>query len=113
MENAKENAKAAGDRVKTILMDRKGIALRFVFTLFFFIILELLKTVQVVLTCVQYLVLFVTTRPLEPIRMWQDRLAVATYRVMRYLSLNENAKPFPFTQLPEPMEPAEAPVFEK
>lgn len=100
------------NQAKDFFAARKGIALRFVYTLFFFVVLEILKTFQILISCAQFLYLFATKKTLEPLRTFSDRLSVLSYRVMRYITLNENQRPFPFSEFPESLDPVESVYFE-
>lgn len=95
------------DQVKTFFVSRKDIVIRLLYTIFFFIVLEFLKTLQIFLSCVQYVWVLITLKHLEPLRNFADRLAVMTYRVLRYISLNENQRPFPFSSFSEPLDTAD------
>ncbi len=92
-------------------LPRKHIAIRFLYTLFFLIIFEILKTILQVTVLFQYISLFITRNHNEPIRGFSNKVWIYAYRVMRYATLNENTRPFPFTDLPEEMEPSEPEVL--
>ena len=64
---------------------RKKIAIRLLYTVLFFIIFEILKTII--------------------------QVSVYAYKVLRYVTLNENKKPYPFRDFPQVMESPEAEVF--
>ncbi len=89
---------------------RKGIAVRLFFTIFFFIVFEIIKIIMQVTILFQYVYLFITLKYSEPLREFSNRLSVYAYRLMRYVTLNENLRPFPFDKLPEAMEEAESDV---
>ncbi|TWI74316.1 uncharacterized protein DUF4389 [Desulfobotulus alkaliphilus] len=99
------------DQAKNFFKSRKDIAIRLLYTIFFFIVFEFLKTIQIFLSCVQYIWVLVTLNHLEPLRTLTDRLAVLSYRILRYISLNENKKPFPFTEFPESVDVSESVRF--
>jgi len=46
----------------------------------------------------------VTLRHNEPARTFANQVATYGYRVMRYLTLNENQRPFPFSDFPAAIE---------
>jgi hypothetical protein len=54
---------------------RKKIAIRWLYTVLFFIIFEILKTII--------------------------QVSVYAYKVLRYVTLNENKKPYPFRDFPQ------------
>ncbi|MCW7755108.1 DUF4389 domain-containing protein [Desulfobotulus sp. H1] len=99
------------DQVKGFFAARKDMAIRLLYTVFFFIVLEFLKTIQIFLSCVQYVWVLITLKHLEPLRTLTDRLAVLSYRILRYISLNENRKPFPFSEFPEAVDVSESVRF--
>lgn len=101
------------DQVKNFFFSRKDIAVRLLYTVFFFIVFEFLKTLQIFLSCVQFIWALATRKHLEPLRNFTDRLAVLSYRILRYISLNENRRPFPFTEFPEAMDRAESVRFDE
>jgi hypothetical protein len=90
--------------------DRKDIAIRFCFSILFLLFFELAKTIVQVAVLFQYIYLFVTKRRSEPVRKFSNKAAVYAYRALRYASLNENMKPFPFSEMPPEMEPPETDV---
>lgn len=89
------------------LSARKNVAVRFIFTLFFIIVLIVLVFSILVLTTLQFLILFLFVKHVDPIKSLSHMLTVYAYKVLRYMSLNENGKPFPFSSLSEELEPAE------
>ena len=90
--------------------DRKKILIRFVFTLLFFIVLEVLKTILLLASLVQFGFLFITRHHNEPLRNLSNKVVAYAYRVARYATLCDQVKPFPFTDFPGAMEPSQDPV---
>jgi len=88
-------------------LSRKKIAIRFLFTLFFVVVLEILKIIIQLAVLFQYVYLFITTGHSDPMRRFSDKISVYAYRVMRYVTLNENTRPFPFADFPEEIDPLE------
>lgn len=93
------------------VVTRKGIAIRLFVTILFFIIFEIIKLIMQVTMLFQYVYLFIAAQHSEPLRDFSNRLSVYAYRVMRYITLNENLRPFPFNRFPESMEEAESDVI--
>ncbi len=58
----------------------------------------------------QYILLFITLKPSEPVRRVANQLAVYAYRLLRYITLNDNVRPFPFSEFPQELEPSEGEV---
>jgi hypothetical protein len=102
----KGEVKPMEDEQSTVL-SRKRIAIRFLFTLFFVIVLEVLKIIIQVAVLFQYVCLFISTEYSDPMRRFSDRVSVYAYRVMRYIALNEDTRPFPFADFPEEIDPPE------
>jgi hypothetical protein len=89
---------------------RGQIALRLLITLLFFAVFGILKTVICLTTLFQYVYLFITLQHSEPVRVFANKAVTYAYRVWRYITLNENRRPFPFTEFPELMESPEEEV---
>ncbi len=96
---------------KEFFMPRKEIAIRILYSIFFIIVFELLKLVIQFIVLFQYLYLFITRSSNEPVRKFGNKVVAYAYRVMRYITLNENTKPFPFGNFPQEIEPAEKEIL--
>jgi hypothetical protein len=75
-----------------------------------FVCLALLGCVQFliqVISLVQYAILLITLSHSEPLRSFSNKAAAYAYRLIRYVTLNENRRPFPFSDLPPEMESPE------
>ena len=87
---------------------RKSILFRLLYTLFFFIVFEILKTIIQVTAIFQYVYLLITRSYSNPLRRFSNKVSVYTYKVMRYITLNDNIRPFPFSDFPNEIdEPAD------
>lgn len=93
--------------VKGFFWARKDIAVRFLYTLLFMVILEIVKLLVQLTVLFQFVYLFFTLNPSQPAARFANRLAAYLYRLTRYISLNEQQRPFPFRDLPDAMEPPE------
>lgn len=91
------------DQPKTAA-SRGQIALRLLYTLFFVAVFCILKLIIYLTTLFQYVYLFITLQHSEPTRTFANKVTTFAYRVWRYITLNENRRPFPFTEFPEAME---------
>lgn len=89
------------DRQNEVFFDRKEVGVRLLYTLLFTVVLGLLKGIVVVAVMFQYLYVLVTGTLCEPVREFSSRLSFYTYRVMMYMTLGSNGKPFPFTDFPD------------
>jgi hypothetical protein len=93
-----------------VTTSRKQVAIRLLYTLLYAAIFELVKTIVFLVTLFEYVFLLITLQHHEPARTFANRVATYGYRVMRYLTLNENQRPFPFSDFPAEIEPPEAEV---
>lgn len=90
---------------------RKKIVIRLLYTILFFIIFEILKTIIQVSVLFQYVYLLISKTYSEPVRNFTNKVSVYAYKVLRYVTLSENNKPYPFQDFPQIMELLEAEVF--
>jgi hypothetical protein len=92
---------------------RKQIAIRLLYSLLYAAIFEVVKIIILLTALFEYLFLLVTLRHNEPARAFANQVAAYGYRVMRYLTLNDNQRPFPFSEFPAEIDPpAEAVRFD-
>lgn len=89
---------------------RKQVAIRLLYTLLYMAIFEVVKTIIVLITLFEYFLLLVTLRHNEPARGFANKVAAYGYRLMRYLTLNDNQRPFPFSDFPGELELPDAEV---
>jgi hypothetical protein len=83
---------------------RKLIAIRLLYTLLYVAIFEVVKTIVLLIVMFEYFFLLITLQHHEPARNFANKVATYGYRVMRYLTLNENQRPFPFSDFPAEIE---------
>jgi D-alanyl-lipoteichoic acid acyltransferase DltB (MBOAT superfamily) len=83
---------------------RQQVAIRLLYTLLYMAIFELVKTIVILISLFEYFFLLVTLQHNEPARAFANKVATYGYRVMRYLTLNENQRPFPFSDFPAEIE---------
>lgn len=89
------------------LVARKNIAVRTTFAIFFLMVWAVLSAMLLFLTLFQFAFLCLFARHNEAIKGFSHVLVTYHYRVLRYLTLNENLKPYPFSKFPDPIEPAD------
>ena len=89
---------------------RGQIAVRLLITLLFLPINGIVNATIVLTTLFQYVYLLITLQHSEPVRAFANKVIGYGYRVWRFISLNENRRPFPFSELPGEMEPPEKEV---
>ena len=83
---------------------RKKIAIRLLYTILFLIVFEIIKIIIQVSVIFQYGYLLISKTYNNPIRNFSNKVSVYAYRVLRYVTLNENEKPFPFDNFPKEIE---------
>ena len=83
------------------------IGMRLIFTLLFLVILSIMHFIIQATTLIQYVILLITRSYSEPLRSFSNKAAAYVYRLIRYITLNDNTRPFPFTDFPREMESPE------
>lgn len=83
---------------------RGKIGVRLMYTLLFVVILSVMNFIIQMIALVQYVILLLTKNYSEPLRSFSNKAAVYVYRLIRYITLNDNTKPFPFMDFPGEME---------
>ena len=79
-------------------------------SLLFALVLNVLETVTFVVVAFQLFYAFFTRRdPGDEVTRFGNRLATYHYRILRYVTFNEDQKPFPFGDFPEAIEPRNRP----
>ncbi len=91
-------------------ISRKQIGIRFLFTLLYLVIFEILKVVVQVTVLFQYIYLMLTQEYSLPLRTFSNKVATYAYKIIRYATLNDNIRPFPFNDFPGEMNAPEEPV---
>ncbi len=92
-------------------VSRKKIAIRLLYTIVFLIVFEIVKIIIQVSVIFQYGCLLISKTWNTPIRNFSNKVSVYAYRVLRYVTLNENEKPFPFNNFPKEFELPDKDVF--
>jgi hypothetical protein len=98
------------DYLPRVDVPRGKIGIRLLFTLLFLAVLSIMHFIIQVLTVIQYLVLLVTRSYSEPLRSFSNKAAAYVYRIIRYITLNDNTRPFPFADFPPEQETPEPAV---
>ncbi len=86
---------------------RGKIGIRLIFTLIFLVILSVMHFIIQMIALIQYVILLITRSYSEPLRHFSNRAAAYVYKIIRYITLNDNIRPFPFTDFPEQTESPE------
>lgn len=103
-------AAASSKTTEAPLLPRKNIVIRFLFTLLVVVAFWVFESILLVLVLFQYIYLLITRNHSESLRTFCNKIAVYAYRAFRYMSLNENTRPFPFAGFPQEMDPPEPEV---
>lgn len=90
-----------------LLLSRKNVVVRLLFVLLYCVVSLLLIFAVLVLTVIQFAILLITARHMDAIKTLAHRLTVQTYRMLRYITLNENQKPYPFGRIADILEAPE------
>lgn len=93
--------------IKNIFSTRKDILIRFLYTILYLIVFEAIKTIIQIIVLFQYIYLLLTQNHNEPVRLFSNKVSTYAYKIMRYMTLCENMRPFPFNNFPEEMEKPE------
>ena len=88
------------DKLSQDPIPRGKIGIRLIFTLIFLVILSLMHFIIQMTTLIQYVILLITRSYSEPLRSFSNKAAAYVYRIIRYITLNDNIRPFPFTDFP-------------
>jgi len=97
-------------QLANIDIDPRDTGIRIVLTLLFMVVASLLDTVVGVLVVFSVLWALITRQPPNPrLRSLANRIITFEYRIRRYVTYNDAEVPFPFSDLPDPLE---APTWE-
>ncbi len=88
------------DEFRETAVTRKTIGFRFLYTLFYLIVFEIVKILLQITVLFQYVSLFIWKRYSDPVRDFSNKLTSYAYQLMRYLTLTDNIRPFPFSTFP-------------
>ncbi len=95
------------DNTQESKASRKQIVIRFLYTILYLIVLEIIKLIVQITVVLQFIYLLIAQKYSVPLRTFSNKLATYAYRVMRYATLNENFRPFPLHDFPTEMEAPE------
>ncbi len=95
------------DKLSQDPIPRGKIGIRLTFTLIFLVILSVMHFIIQMTTLIQYVILLITRSYSEPLRSFSNKVAAYVYRLIRYITLNDNTRPFPFTDFPQEIESPE------
>jgi hypothetical protein len=98
------------DVMETSRPSRRQIAIRLLYTLACVILFEIVKILIQVTVLFQFIFLLFTQRYSGPLRNFSNQVSTYAYKLIRYMTLNDNHRPFPFHDFPSEMERPEDPV---
>ena len=102
------------NNLEDIKTPRTQIGIRLLMTILYLIIFEVLKIVIQVTVLFQFVYLLITQKYNQPLRNFSNKVATYAYKIIRYATLNDNYRPFPFSDFPSEMErPEETVTFGK
>ena len=98
--------------VQETTVSRTDILIRLLYTILYLFVFEIIKLIIQLIVLFQYIYLFITLSHSDRVRNFSNKLCTYTYDIMRYLTLNKNQRPFPFSDFPPVMEePVEEVAF--
>ncbi len=94
-------------QVEEVKLERKKTGIRILFSLLFWVIMEVVKTVLGAVVFFELAFALITKRaPSDQVRWFANRTLSYHYRILRFLTYNEPAWPFPFSDFPPEVEPS-------
>ena len=90
--------------IRKTVVSRRDIIIRLLYTILYLLVFEIIKLIIQITVVFQYIYLFITLSQNDSVRSFSNKLSSYTYDVMRYLTLNKNQRPFPFSDFPPAME---------
>ena len=100
-----------GENTQTPAVSAKQIGIRLLYTILFLIILVIVLAIVKVVVVFQFIYLFSTRKSNESVRRFSNKISTYGYRIFRYITLNENQRPFPFSDFPPELEPADEQII--
>lgn len=99
---------------EAVSVSRSDVIIRIVYTLLFAVILGLVEALLTVIVVFQLLFSLITqSLPTARLQTFANQAVAFYYQALRYMTHNDSLIPFPFSDLPQPLEPtrpAYAPV---
>ncbi len=87
-------------------VERRETGVRMALALLFLIVLRIVETVLGIAILFELVATLITRRPPGPrVREFANRTLSYAYRILRYLTYNEETPPFPFRDFPAEVEP--------
>ena len=107
--NTIESSELPGEDMYESEITRGSTGMRLLLTLLFAVIWSVTETVLAVVVIFSIIWALITLQaPPERVREFANTLVSYSYRVWRYMTYNEAQVPFPFSELPQALEPPSA-----
>ena len=81
------------------------VGVRLLYTLLFMLIFSITETIIQLTLVFQFVHLFFMRKQNEQVRAFSNKASTYAYKVLRYVTMNEDQRPFPFTDWPKALEP--------
>jgi hypothetical protein len=91
-------------------ISRTRITIRLLYTIAYLIVFEVLRVIVQLTVFFQFIYLLFTKTHSPGLRNFTNQVCTYAYRLLRYVTLNENRQPFPLSEFPDEVEPPEAEV---
>ena len=91
---------------ESVEVSRSDVIIRLIYTLVFTLIIGVIDTLLVIIVAFQLLFSLITqTLPTARVQGFANSVIAFYYQVLRYITHNDSVIPFPFSDLPDPVEP--------
>jgi hypothetical protein len=107
MDQVKKILFAVLSKILNAVLTRKNVGIYFCFAALYILLTGLMGFAVLVLAVLQGVLLLILTRPNAAIKSLSHRMVVYIYKMLRYITLCEAKKPYPFGPIPEEIEPAD------
>lgn len=88
-------------------LSRMKILLRLIYSILFLLAFEVVRLMVQLTVLSEYVYLLIKGKPSRRLRVFGARVSDYTYHLLRYLTLNENGRPYPFAKFPTEIHPPE------
>lgn len=95
------------DGATNFFKERKDIVKRTLFSIFFVIVLSILRILLTFITVIQYCILIITTSYNSNLREFSNKIITYIYKILRYITLCDSECPYPFSDFPNIIETPE------
>ena len=110
-QTATQESQEQAEKEQKSIVSRKQIGIRLLYTILFLVILGIVIVMLKVVVVFQFIHFFSTRKPNESVRQFSNKMSTYGYRIFRYITLNESQRPFPFTEVPQELEPSEEQII--